>query len=304
MRLSFSLLWFDDSEEYLDSIDLDIASLKQEINSWGFSPDIRFVKTPEEFQAYSPYEAFDMIVVDQNLEGYQNGQEFIAQLRSHSVYTEVVFYSARSVSDLWNSVYEKKLEGVFVSNRNDVIIKIMKVGHQSIQKVLDLENMRGIIMAEVGELDYLLDRIITYGMQTLTETQQGRIFNKFYEKAVEQNKKDKEELENFNKGPQVANMLNLCDSYKRWSNFNRLKKEHKVLKAWGNLGNYDYDILRPRNFLAHGKPEPDDAGGYIFTHRGKEYPFNKDVSRSLRQTILSYKEQFSGILRNLDLGEA
>lgn len=301
MRLNYSLLWFDDNIDYLDSLNLD--PLEEEIRSWGFFPNITCVSTPEDFRSYSPYTAFDLIVVDQNLEGYPDGQEFIAELRRHAIYTEVIFYSSRSANDLWNSVFQEHLEGVFISNRDSVLSKISRVGRQSIRKVLDLENMRGIIMAEVGELDHLLDRIVTDGMQTLTQTQQTRIFKKFYEKAVEQSRKDMEELEKFNKSPQIADMLQLCDSYKRWNNFNRLRKEHSVLKEWTNLGNYDVDILQPRNFLAHGKPEQDGAGDYLFSYRGREYRFNEDISRSLRQIILRYKEQFYAIIHSLDLGE-
>ncbi len=149
MRLTFSILWFDDSETYFDSLDLDW--LKNEVLSWGFSPKIIQVTTPEDFMSHRPFDIFDIIVVDRNLEGYENGQQFISDLRSNSVYTEVIFYTAGNASELWDGIREKQLEGVFVSTRNDILPKISKVGSQSIRKILDLENMRGIVMAEVGE---------------------------------------------------------------------------------------------------------------------------------------------------------
>ena len=154
MRLVFSVLWFDDDEEYFDSI--DIEPLEKEILSWGFWPKIEKVTTPEDFSNRSPFESYDLIVVDRNLEGCEDGQVFIANIRENAIYTEIIFYTAGNTSDLWEAIRTKELEGVFVSSRLNVLSKIEAVGRQSIRKILDLENMRGIVMAEVGELDLLL----------------------------------------------------------------------------------------------------------------------------------------------------
>ena len=85
MRLTYSILWFDDTEEFFDILDID--GLKSEILSWGFLPEIRLVKTPEEFWSFKPFEKVDLIVVDRNLEEYGEWQNFIADLRDHSIYT-------------------------------------------------------------------------------------------------------------------------------------------------------------------------------------------------------------------------
>ncbi|MFH2103869.1 MAG: hypothetical protein ABIJ39_11000 [Chloroflexota bacterium] len=224
MRLKFSVLWFDDNEVYLDSVDLD--GLKGDVRSWGFEPEITMVKTPDEFARHMPFEKFDLIVVDRKLENYPDGQEFIAELRNNAVYTEVIFYTAGNASDLWDAIREKQLEGVFVSNRNDILSKITRIGYQSIRKVLDLENMRGIVLAEVGELDHLLDEIITIGMSSLSAEQQRSIFTRFHTEFIKQSQQLNERLDAFLKNPEIAEMLNLCDSNKRWQNFNRLWKRN------------------------------------------------------------------------------
>jgi hypothetical protein len=297
VRLIFSVLWFDDSEDYFDSLNLE--PLEQEVLSWGFFPNFKLVTTPEEFYSSSPFTFLDLIVVDRNLEEYEDGQEFIAKLRANAIYTEVIFYTVGNTSELWDAIHEKQLEGVFVSHRSDILTKISRIGRQSIQKVLDLENMRGIVMAEVGELDHLLDEIIIIGIASLSAEQQVSIFKRFYEGAVTQNLEDKNHLEAFSKKPEIENMLSLCDSNKRWQNFNRLWRNHDKLKRRQRIGKYDRDVLNPRNFLAHGKPELQEDGGYIFIHRGREFRFNDDTSLVLRQTILKYKKAFSEILETL-----
>ncbi len=299
MRLIFSVLWFDDNEDYFDSLDLE--PLQQEVSSWGFSLDIKLVKTPGEFYSYSPFKTFDLIVIDRNLEEYRDGQVFIAELRDHAIYTEVIFYTAGNASDLWDAVRESQLEGVFVTHRNDILPKIAKVGRQSVQKVLDLENMRGIVMAEVGELDHLLDEIIRIGIASLPGEQQTLIFSAFHEGAVKQYQNYWNRLDAFSKNPQIEEMIDLCDSSKRWQNYNRLRKCHNKLRERKKIGDYEAEVLVPRNALAHGRPEA-VGKGFLFHHQGKEFLFDDEVSSKLRVTILTYKTAFSGILKTLENG--
>jgi hypothetical protein len=294
MRLTYSILWFDDTEEFFDILDID--GLKSEILSWGFLPEIRLVKTPEEFWSFKPFEKVDLIVVDRNLEEYGEGQNFIADLRDHSIYTEVIFYTAGNASDLWDAIREKQLEGVFVSNRSVVLSKVYKVGRQAIRKVLDLENMRGIVMAELGELDHLLDDILRAGIPNLPADKQSSIYKKFHKQLSDQNKRTETRLAGFIENPQVDEMISLSDSYKRWINFQRLFESHEKLKNTNSVGDFAIDILKPRNFLAHGKPEVSKDGAYVFRHQGEEYIFDDDVSSGLRKTILRYKQVFSDII--------
>jgi hypothetical protein len=294
MRLSFSILWFDDNEDYFDS--LDIESLEKEILSWGFSPKIELVTTPEAFKSRSPFETYDLIIVDRKLEGYKDGADFIADIRDNAVYTEVIFYTAGNTSDLWNDIYNQELEGVFVSSRSGIVSKITRVGRQSIRKVLDLENMRGIVMAEVGELDHLLDGIVTLGIENLSEEQQKSIYKRFHSGAAKQSEGWAKDLAAFIENPETVIMLSLCDSDKRWQNFNRLWKYHNKLKGQERIGNYVVEVLRPRNFLAHGRPAPHQDGGYVFHYQGKEFHFNDATSLELRLTILKYKNAFTNIL--------
>jgi len=300
MRLSFSVLWFDDSEDYFDSLNID--PLVQEIFSWGFYPDIQRVTTPEDFKNHHPFEKLDLIIVDRNLENYPDGEEFIADLRSNAIYTEVIFYTAGNVNDLWDAIREKKLEGVFVSSRNDILPKISKVGLQSIRKVLDLENMRGIVMAEVAELDHLLEEIIAMGVASLPVEQQDSIFKRFYEGAAGQNQEYGDRIIAFINKPEISEMLVLCDSDKRWQNFNRLRKNHSKLKNKGRIGDFSAEVLKPRNFLAHGRAELQKDGSYFFHYQGKKFLFDDKTSLDLRQTILRYKGAFSDILKTLENG--
>src|SRR5262245_7293669 len=145
MKLEYRILWFDDTNDFLDSLDLD--PFKDQVRSWGFEPVITTVSTPEEFMAREPFKEFDLIAVDYNLgQAQPHGDEFINRIRGHRVYTEVVFYSANVASDLWQSINERRLEGVYVANRQTIVDKLQSVAYQSVKKVLDLNNVRGMVM--------------------------------------------------------------------------------------------------------------------------------------------------------------
>ena len=106
-------------------------------------------------------------------------------------------------------------------------------------------------------------------------------------------------LEAFYGSPNVNELIALGDSYKRWVNFQRLCNSHEKLKAQNGIGDFQVEILKPRNFLAHAKPLLED-GVYIFKYRDEEYRFDENVSIELRKTIIRYKENFTeiiGILR-------
>lgn len=292
MKLEFSILWFDDSEEFFDA--MDFGYIEGEIKGWGFEPEIITVKTAAEFEAHSPYESFDLLVVDYNLENDGHGQNFIEKIRSLDVYTEVVFYSAGGVSLLWDAIYANKLEGIYIATRAQIETKILEVGRQTIRKVLDLENMRGIVMSEVGDLDAVLEKIFVKAMDGVSDEARSDVFKRFHDKATEQAEKSEGALASFIGNPSVDELLKLCDSDKRWQNYNRVKRHHDILKK-KKLGNYVDEVLTPRNFLAHGVPERIDGSGYTFTFNGKSFDFNDDVGRGLRHKILEFKKAFTEI---------
>lgn len=292
MNLEYSILWFDDSKAYLDSVDLE--PIREDIVSWGFIPKFVPVYTADEFNSHTPFDQYDLIVVDFTLEGMPGGAEFIAKVREQQVYTEIIFYSANPISELWKSIGERQLEGIFVSNRNGVGQKIIRVARQSVRKVLDLENMRGIVMSEVGDLDALLEKIFIKAIEGIPKEKKDDVFKRFHENVDAQAKEFQAALSGFKAAPSIDALMKLCDSDKRWQNFMRVRKHHEVLKE-KKFGDYPTEILWPRNCLAHGRPDRQGDGTYVFRFHEKDYKFSDDVGKSLRQKILEYKGAFQEI---------
>lgn len=147
-------------------------------------------------------------------------------------------------------------------------------------------------MAEVGELDHLLDEIIAFSMAGLPDDKKQKVFKGFHEGFQKQNIKTGELLAGFIQNPRLETMQELSDSSKRWQNLKRLWKHHEGLSSRAGIDDFDAEVLKPRNSLAHGKPEYLDDGSCIFKYQGKEYRFDDEVSLQLRQKILKYKKNF------------
>ena len=295
MNLSFSVLWFDDRREYLDSIDQD--ALGDTIMGWGFRPYIQLVDEPAEFLAHKPFDKFDLIVVDYNLGDNQHGQDFIQEIREHNVLTEVIFYSANPAKELWDAIRAKELEGVYVSGRDQVISKVERVGRQSLHKVLDLNNVRGIIMAELADLDAQLDVLFTAGWQSLPDPGRAYISQRFVKAIREQAADQAAKVDRCEAEPSSEGLIALSDSSKRWDNLCRLQKKHEQF-AGVVLPPFAAEILKPRNFLAHGVPR-EEGTDLIFSFGGKEYVYNEEVGVALRQTIMKYRDQLETLQAKL-----
>ena len=294
MKLEYKILWFDNDPEVFDSMEDEIAELNRTIQGWGFLPEIITVNDPDSFMSHSPFVDIDLVVVDFNLEGYGAGQEFIAKLRDSSVYTEVIFYSANANAELWDAIKEKRLEGVYLANKDLVISRIEGVGAHTLRKVLDLGNMRGIVMAEVGDLDRLLENIFTLAMQGLPQEKQDVVYKKFHTDVHGGMTKQQQALADFLESPSIDGLLRLCDSGKRWTNYKRVMKHHEAMREYV-VGDYLEEVIKPRNALAHGIPIQIGDGSLRFDHHGALFDFNEQSSRELRHKIIKYRNVFTRV---------
>ena len=292
MKLEYSILWFDDDKEQFESY--DFTSLVEEIRSWGFDFDgPEHVQTPAEFTGKAPFNDFDLIVVDYNIgEDSKQGDDFIQMVRENAVYTEIVFYTAGETNTLWESVKEKRLEGVFLSNVAGIIEKVTRVARQSVKKVVDLENMRGIVMAQVGDMDVLIKDILEKGLAQVETNSRDEIYKDFAVRGKKFHQKKIDSLEEFQDSPTIEKMLSLCDtSYPIWLLAKKMVSLHPVLKNGSfDISRYNKKIIKPRNALAHGVSENLEGGVKLFKHRGYDLEYSDAEARQIRNNLKKYKK--------------
>lgn len=299
MKLKYSILWFDDDKSQFESHDFDY--LVAEINSWGFDFDEPvYVQTTQEFIEKAPFDDFDLIVVDYDIgENDRYGDDFIQNVRGQNIYTEIVFYTARGIDKLWESVKEKRLEGVFLSSAEGIIHKVTQVAKQSVKKVVDLENMRGIVMAQVGDMDNIMKELLKVGLTQIKTSQRKAIYQSFIDQEKDFSKEKCREIQEFSKDRSTKRMLDLCDSsYRIWSLVEELIKRHPDLQSF-DISKYNKEILWPRNVLAHGVPENQKGGGQYFMHKGRKLKYSEQSAKKIRENLKKYRNIYEEMLNQI-----
>ena len=298
MKLDFKVLWFDNDLDYFDSQSRYFSALESEIASWGFSPNIKKVTSKDDFLSFSPFKDFDLIVVDHNLDEYGHGEDFIKMIRSHDVHTEVIFYTGGDVTALWNAMFEKRIDGVYVAHRPQIFTKIEAVAKQAVKKVLDLENMRGIVMAAVADFDHMLDELIISVFNRLPSDETKK---KIKEEIVEiSTKYHRVELDK-------ASKIDANQPIEIFSSLLTSNPKHIVLRKMlselnsndlniisKEIDQYTVDIIEHRNNLGHAMEKEHKDGTYILVSKKKKIPIEYDHSlfQTLRHNLIRYRQAF------------
>ncbi len=160
MRIDYSILWFEDVDAWYDSIYTFVEEILEE---HGFKLKVAKYKDDSELdKILTDAEDFDLILMDFNLKDTK-GDQIIEKIRHHQLYTEIIFYSASGEQAVRQALIERgALDGVYCANRanEEFVEKVKKVIMTTIKKVQDLNNIRGLVMAETSNLDNLFREII------------------------------------------------------------------------------------------------------------------------------------------------
>ena len=156
MRLNYRILWIEDSTDWAESIQENISEI---VESFGLFAS--FTVLPAESDEHK-YDGYNLILMDLGLAEGRQGDALIEQIRSLNVFTDIVFYSASGVEEVKNKGRDLNLEGVYYADRSNVLFlrKVKDVISASLHSFQDLVNLRGLVMAEVSELDSKMDSII------------------------------------------------------------------------------------------------------------------------------------------------
>lgn len=170
MKLIYKILWIEDQMHSIRARKRVISNYIKDTK--GFELEIKEIETFEQFKKDIGFESlkdYDLVLVDLNLDDDENedGNKIIEEIRGNDIYTEVIFYSSNypHLSDL---LTENRLEGIFTSERNQIDTKAKKIIDVTLHKIQDVNNLRGLIMAEVAELDQLKESIIIQGSKKIT----------------------------------------------------------------------------------------------------------------------------------------
>lgn len=319
MTLEYKILWIDDDPESVESKKLQVKEYIEDEK--GFDCKIISIESYKEYvQKYGTgnINDFDLLIVDFKLDDEEVSQEehsgfdIIQDIRdTKKIYTEVIFYSSQ-YGDLIDKIKSPDgyIEGIFTSTRDELIIKTQEIVDVLIKKVQDVNNLRGLIMAEVSELDRIKKRIIQKFNKEADINFKKYIKNKVFSKI----RGDLESLkclvkvEDSECNPDEINLEELqknffYDSYKKSRTVYKIKRL-KCKDIAFTHEDYKKDVIDKRNVLAHEEEKTRESDGikilkYPKTNKKEDLEFTEEECIKIRKDIKKYKKLLEDINQRL-----
>ena len=311
MRLDFRLLVVDDDPTIRKG--RAVKGLAKYLRKQGFTLD---QKMPDDLSAETLRRLanrggreFDLVMVDYNLGQVHKGTEVLRWFRSEMKYTETVFYTAGADANLWNEVARARIGGVFVTTRDDLDDVLLGLADTVIGKVVDITHTRGIAMAEVADIDTLMDATIRGTLESGKKSEPQEAIRKLCRTLMSGNDK---KLQKLSKKLHANDFLGIVkDRFLFTSNWKyrgilELAKCSRAVPAkdLAVVKHYGTKILDKRNLLAHVQEEIGDDGRVILRSIGGGRESGKEIDDewmgTFRQDLAQHTAAMHNVCRAID----
>lgn len=326
MSLQYNILWLDDRIEDYQKLGFD-TDLKDYVKSLFFDPHIDMFENAETAEQTLKSRKYDVIFSDYNIDEHKdkNGDVFITDIRKQNVNTEVLFYSAQKDLPQMNidriSFFKLQSEKAY----GELEKKMKSVIDLTIEKLNNLTSLRGLVMAEVSELDSLMEEIIiNYYSNKIPNSKEwdsfkSHIIKKYVQKTaleriikgkITQKKEDGSTEEKdcpkscshiwMNASTIDEIIFNLdFDSSKKAHTISEIVKTIKLSKDY-LFSEYEKEIIQIRNNLAHSKSETQNGKEVLVTKKFGKLVFTQEEFIKIRKNIKKYHELFSELQEKMN----
>jgi len=300
MTLDYKILWIDDREDFFKNHE---DFIKEHIEDKGFDAQIIKHKSLQEYLENDNEKIeqvkYDLFLIDLNLDNGNTGDEIIEKIRANKVLTDVIFYST-NLADVRKSICDNNIEGVFVTSRNqdDFEEKVTDVIDVTIKKVQDVNNLRGLIMAEVSELDRIKNSIVKKYCEITNNTDnelkkyiKTDVFSDFksnlekYDFLISDDKNSHEQMDLYKFIDDLMYMSN-----KKSKTVFKIKRLHEPIRSIDFIHqNYFDEVIKKRNVFAHETEQEDEQGKYLNYQNGSRLDFTEEHCIQIRKDIKKHK---------------
>ncbi|RNM02382.1 response regulator [Dickeya undicola] len=299
MSMVFKILWIEDDNEYLESLDLDMV--RNHIKSNGFKTDFEFRTSEEQINMQIDGMQYDMIVTDYHITNDgPSGVEVIRSIQEKQCFTDVIFYSGKSSSILREEAFKKELDGVFFSSKDSepLLQKLCQIFDLNIKRLMSIDNIRGLVMSGVADLDKRLLSIISELNKHIEEEGKLVLRKSIINNLAPQYRNVKSyfiaedsSLKGLFDGISdkfdslEPNHLNELLSHRTFSSFKRVEAIEKICSIIKvdkkSLIEEIKNLLDWRNALAHQNPIKIENGIKYFEIKKRECPFGDEEARRI-----------------------
>ncbi len=310
MGLAYKILWVDDQID--DLIDL---GLKENLGTYladlGFIPTISCFEDTESAKKELEVTKYDLILSDFNIDDGENGDVLIKKIRDGEIFTEVLFYSAQP--DFSSVVQNLSVDRVsLLSIAGQVPLSRLEqkakwLIDQTIVKLQEIENLRGLVMSETSHLDSMVEDILTAYFQTdrLNVSKLRKNILRKIKSSTKSNLRKAEKLVEENDYYLIKSRL--FDASKKARAIKDLIKletiDHEQLFD-DFFESYKRDVLDIRNKLAHAKAHSNNGQEYlIIDNEGRKNQEIVDQQKAIkiRKNLLRYNQFLKELKTKVDI---
>ena len=233
--------------------------------------------------------------MDYNL-GSEKGNDVIDYIRDdqHDVYTDILFDSKSGSEKDLRRIADR--DGLYCSERSELFSenKIKKVIKTTIRKTQELNNLRGLVMAETSELDEMIKKILKLVAEK-NKVEESKITERGPKLAKTHTDKIKI-IKKYDLPKQFVRFVEAdCGanfSLRTLLSFAKCGKNSLIKSAIEPYGN----IQEERNNLAH---IPEDSSTPTLM-KIKEVEYDEQKFINIRKDIQKYKQIFQKIINDLN----
>jgi DNA-binding NarL/FixJ family response regulator len=300
MKLEYNILWLEDEE------DEDLTKLIEAyLGGYGFDAKIINCGDNKEFNSKNlDFKKIDLLICDYHLSNRETSLELMKKIQEKNIYFEVIFYSGH---DDFEEVVKKEghnFQGIFYCKRDNLKDKIFEVLDLTLKKYLDMNNLRGIVLAEVAYLENLMKKILKEYFKKASKEKDkikdeilkiiaGRYRDNFKEIMAYRGKSI--ELKEMLKKESCPSFIEIFDD-KAWHVNTNIKLElfHLIIhdiKIF-DKNHLHTELIKKRNDLSHGNVNEEDFLDDVF---------KIDITKfkEIMENVKFYKSKFLELQKEL-----
>lgn len=296
MKIKFYLLWFENEPDWVTGKKEYVKEIVEESGFKCVEPKI--CRKGSEFKG--KYDDYDMILVDYKLVGGskkgQTGADIISKIRKEC-FSNIIFYSQHGEDRLREEIAKKGLDGVFCVHRDDFLDRFEKIFLAHIKKIEDVNNLRGLVMAETADLESLKEEIIEL-YDSVDCPKKKEYTKKIIDEMLNIANGQKTFFESKDEDTPIRDLLEKLDFYRKSMMIHRINKRTTPVANFIH-DDFNRDIIIKRNLLAHVKESKTNDGDIILESRDKSLLFSQDEAKQIRKDISKYRIELEKIKESL-----
>src|SRR3989344_3774896 len=264
MKIKYLILWFED-----DDMTYQSNRIENYLKDLGFIPCIDKRTSLERAEDIN-FENYNLILLDFHLNDTKTTEFILDKLQQMDYASEIIFYSDKEKFEDQIKENIKRFEGVFWQHgRQNLVGKIINVIDLTLKKFQDLNNLRGLVMAETADLDKLKKQIFKKYLE-LNHENKEEFEKELIKKLVETAEDNFKKIKRYQGKNISITETDLTETFDK-TTFDLIEdfifdsdKKSRCIKGLMKLINsekkfdhneYREKIIKKRNFLSHSPEE-------------------------------------------------